>query len=177
MPEKAFIALGSNIQPEHYLPRAIVQLEGLGRILAVSNAYQSRAIAAEPQPDYINAAIVFETTLSPLELRERLRQIEAELDRVRTADKYAARTIDMDIALYGSLILGHPLLQIPDEQIYQRPHLAVTLAECDPDFVHPQTGERLSAIAERLHDPALLTLRDDLDLTAGLNSPTGAAGS
>ncbi len=169
MPEKVFIELGSNIQPEKNVSLAIDELERLGRVLAISNAYQNPAIAPDPQPDYINAAILVETDLPPLELREQLREIEEQLDRVRTDDKYAARTIDLDIVLYGSMILDHPLLHIPDKHIYARPHLAVTLAECDPDFVHPQTGERLSDIAERMHDPELLTRRDDLDLSTQPN--------
>ncbi len=116
--------------------------------------------------------MLLETAYQPLDIHERLREIEKQLDRVRTIDKYAARTIDLDIALYGNMILEHPLLKIPDKHIYERPHLAVTLAECDPDFVHPQTGERLEAIAERLFDSDVLTRRDDLDLISELDKPT-----
>lgn len=168
MIEEVFIELGSNIDPEQNLPRAVGELARLGQIRSVSNAYQNPAIASEPQPDFINAAVLVETDLPPLELRERLRSIEAKLGRVRSADKYAPRTIDLDICLYGSMILMHPLLTVPDQHIYQRPHLAVTLAECNPDFLHPQTGEPLKTIAGRLHDPDLLTRRDDLDLTSKL---------
>lgn len=171
MSEKAFIELGSNIQPEKYLPRALQELRTLGRLLSVSNAYQNPAIAKEPQPDYINAATLIQTRIPPLELREHLRALEDKLDRVRTADKFAPRTIDLDIALYGTMILEHPLLHIPDDHIYERPYLAVTLAECDPDFIHPQTGEKLSAIAERLNDPNRLTLCEDIDLIADLDEP------
>lgn len=171
MPEKAFIELGSNIQPEHYLPQAVTRLESLGRILAVSKAYQNPAISDDPQPDYINAAVLIETTYSPLELREELREIEARLERVRTADKYAPRTIDLDLVLYGNMIIDHPQLKLPDKHIYSRPHLALTLAECDPDYRHPQTGETLREVADRLFDPDLLSQRDDLDLTSGLNNP------
>jgi 2-amino-4-hydroxy-6-hydroxymethyldihydropteridine diphosphokinase len=172
--ERAFIELGSNIEPERYLPRAVEMLQTIGSVIAVSNAYQNPAIAAEPQPNYINAAVLLETHLQPLELRERLRDIEAKLDRVRTEDKYAPRTIDLDITLFGNMILEHPLLKVPDKHIYERPHLAVTLAECDPDYIHPQSGERLAAIAERLYDPEALRRRSDLDLSSVLDNPTGA---
>ena len=171
--ENAFIELGSNIRPEDYLPRAVTKLELLGKILAVSNPYQNPAISADPQPDYINAAVLIETTRSPLDLRVELRAIETQLDRVRSADKYAPRTIDLDVVLYGDMIIEHPLLTLPDEHIYTRPHLALTLAECDPEHRHPQTGENLRAIADRLYDPDVLKLRDDLDLTAGLQNPPG----
>jgi 2-amino-4-hydroxy-6-hydroxymethyldihydropteridine diphosphokinase len=173
--ERVFIELGSNIDPEHYLPRALNMLQTLGRITAISSAYQNPAIASEPQPDYINAAVLLETHLQPLELRKGLREIEEKLDRVRTADKNAPRTIDLDIALYGDMILDHPLLKVPDEHIYERPHLAITLAECDPEFIHPQTGERLADIAERLDNAENLTRRYDLDLSSDLDHPPRTA--
>lgn len=177
MPEKAFIELGSNIEPEAYLPRAVASLEAVGRILSISNAYQNPAISKTPQPDYINAAVMIETSLYPLELRERLRSIEEKLDRVRTEDKYAPRTIDLDIVLYGEAIIDQPLLKIPDEHIYTRPHLALTLAECAPEYAHPLTGETLGAIAGKVSKPGLLVRRDDLDLTAKLDTPPRNYGS
>jgi 7,8-dihydro-6-hydroxymethylpterin-pyrophosphokinase len=76
----------------------------------------------------------------------------------------------LDLVLFGNMILEHPLLHLPDEHIYDRPHLAVTLSECDPDYLHPQTGEKLSTIAERLFDPDVLTLRDDVDLSLAQGS-------
>ncbi|MGD8633096.1 MAG: 2-amino-4-hydroxy-6-hydroxymethyldihydropteridine diphosphokinase [Anaerolineales bacterium] len=162
--------MGSNIQPERYLPLAVEKLASVAKILRVSNAYQNPAIAPEPQPDYINAAVMLETTMQPLELRQKLRSLEDRLDRVRTQDKFAPRTIDLDLVLFGNMILEHQLLHLPDEHIYDRPHLAVTLAECDPDYLHPQTGEKLSTIAERLFDPDVLTLRDDVDLSLAQGS-------
>lgn len=167
MVELAFIALGSNIKPVAHLPRAIARLTTLGSLVATSRVYQNPAIAPEPQPDYLNAAALLETDLQPLALRERLRTLEASLGRVRSADPCAPRTIDLDLCLYGSHILAHPLLEIPDPDILTRPHLAVTLAELMPDFVHPQTGETLAAIAERLRPQGDLTLREDVDLRAG----------
>jgi 2-amino-4-hydroxy-6-hydroxymethyldihydropteridine diphosphokinase len=171
LPEKAFIELGSNIRPEHYLPQAVTSLVQLGKLMAISNPYQNPAISNDPQPDYINAAVLIETTSSPLDLRAELRAIEAQLDRVRSTDKYAPRTIDLDVVLYGDMIIEHPLITLPDKHIYERPHLALTLAECDPAYRHPQTGESLLEIANRLYSPNMLKQRDDIDLTAGLQNP------
>lgn len=166
MPELAFIALGSNIEPVLNLSRAIARLASLGSLIATSHVYQNPAITSEPQPDYLNAAALLETDLQPLALRERFRTLEASLGRVRGADPYAPRTIDLDLCLYGSHILAHPLLEIPDPDILTRPHLAITLAELMPDFVHPQTGDTLAAIAKRLRPQAKLTLREDVVLRA-----------
>ncbi|TFH34011.1 MAG: 2-amino-4-hydroxy-6-hydroxymethyldihydropteridine diphosphokinase, partial [Anaerolineales bacterium] len=129
LPELAFIALGSNIEPEHYLPRAVRALGELGRLIACSNTYQNPAIADDAQPDYLNAAVLIETRLSPLEIRRKLREIETRLDRLRTADKFAPRTIDLDLCIYGDLQLNDPALTLPDPDVLTRPFLALTLAE------------------------------------------------
>lgn len=148
--EPAFIAIGSNIEPEKYLPLAVLRLHQLGRISAVSKAYQNPAIGRPEQPDFFNAAALVETELAADEIRAYLRKIEAELGRVRTADKYADRTIDLDLCLLGSQILSTPEFILPDPQLLQRAHLAIPMAEVAPCFRHPITTETLEEIAERL---------------------------
>jgi 2-amino-4-hydroxy-6-hydroxymethyldihydropteridine diphosphokinase len=164
LPSRAFIALGSNIEPERYLPRAAAALLALGSHLGSSNVYQNPAIAGSPQPDYLNAALLFHTDLVPLAIRDRLREIEQELGRIRTADKYAPRTIDLDLCLLEDLVLESDGLVLPDPDILSRPHLAVTLSELDPGFIHPVAGETLREIAARLRPQAQLLLRTDVDL-------------
>lgn len=162
--ELAFISLGSNIEPERYLPLAAEQLRSLGQILAVSTVYQNPAVGPTRQPDYLNAVILVETSLSPVQIRNRLRAIEAALGRVRTSDKYAPRTIDLDLLLLGERVRddGEPVL--PDPDLLLRPHLAVPAAELKPDFPHPVTGETLRALADRLRASAPLTPRPDVRL-------------
>jgi 2-amino-4-hydroxy-6-hydroxymethyldihydropteridine diphosphokinase len=160
--EKAYIALGSNIEPEHNLIRAAQALKALGTILATSRVYRNPAIAPESQPDYLNAAVLLLTDLEPLALRLELRQIETELGRVRSADKYAPRTIDLDLCLYGRLVLETESMTLPDPDITSRAHLAVTLAELNPDYVLPTSDESLSSVALRLRESTHLTLEKDL---------------
>jgi len=164
LPELAFIALGSNIEPEHYLPLAVRHLRELGTPLAFSKVYQNPAISRDPQPDYLNAAVLIETRLQPLDIRRRLREIESQLDRVRTHDKYAARTIDLDLCLYGDLQFEHPDLVLPDPEVLVRPHLALTLADLRPDHRYPGSGRSLRSIASELGPSAVLTLRSDISL-------------
>jgi 7,8-dihydro-6-hydroxymethylpterin-pyrophosphokinase len=78
---------------------------------------------------------------------EVLRGIEAELGRVRTEDKYAARTVDLDIAIYGDAVVSEPDLRIPDPDIRKRPFIAVPLLELAPFLMLPDTGEALSSLA------------------------------
>ena len=164
MTELAFIALGSNIDPETNLPLAAARLSELGKPIAISTVYQNPAIADEPQPDYLNAAVLIETTLDPLTIRDKLREIEADLERIRTTDKFAPRTIDLDLCILGDRVLDHELISLPDPDLLKRAHLAVTLAELRPDFLHPITGDSLEEIANELQKDAELKPRPDIVL-------------
>ena len=75
-----------------------------------------------------------------------MRSIEAELGRIRTQDKYAARTIDLDIALYGDEVINEPELVIPDPDIQKRRFIAIPLLELNPSLVLPDTGEQISSL-------------------------------
>jgi len=162
LPKRAFISIGSNIDPEKHLPLAIRKLKQLGEILSVSGVYQNPALGRSEQPDFLNAAALLLTHLPALEVRHALRSIEAQLGRVRTADKYAARTIDLDLCLYNNLVIQSPEFVLPDPGIFKRAHLAVPLAELDPGYLHPITDETLEQIAVRLRPEADLTAREDI---------------
>ncbi len=166
MPELAFISLGSNIRPEEHLPLAIRRLAELGKIRSVSSVYQNPAIGPTSRADFLNAAALVKTDLPPEAIRLALRRIEADLGRVRTADPYEPRTIDVDLCLLGALVLNAADMTLPDPHILTRAYLAVTLAELQPDFQHPVTGESLRGIADRLRRTANLTLREDVTSAA-----------
>jgi 2-amino-4-hydroxy-6-hydroxymethyldihydropteridine diphosphokinase len=162
LPEPLFLTLGSNIEPERHLSAAIARLDSVGRILAISNVYQNPAIGPRPEQDFLNVAVLLDTELPLAEIRARLRQIESSLGRVRSADKYAARPIDIDVSLLGSQIIDAADVRLPDPDILKRPYVAVPLAELAPRFRHPLTGHSLAAIANRLRGSASLTLRRDV---------------
>jgi 2-amino-4-hydroxy-6-hydroxymethyldihydropteridine diphosphokinase len=163
-PDLAFISIGSNINPEKYLPLAVEELLVLGSILNTSRVYQNAAIDRPDQPDFLNVAILLETHLQPLEIREVLRKIEKKLDRVRTKDKFAARTIDLDLSLLGKKIFLSPDFSLPDPDILKRAHISIPLSECAPDFLHPTTCLPLAAIAEGHKPDANLEYREDMTL-------------
>jgi len=171
--ERAFLSLGSNIEPERHLPLAARLLAGLGRVLAASTVYRNPAVGPTPQTDFLNAAVLLVTSLSPAALRAELRRLEANLGRRRGPDKFAPRTIDIDLVLYGSHVLTEPGLALPDPGLLTWAHLAIPLAELDPDFRHPVTGQSLAAIAERLKPDSALTAHSgvtrEVRLAAGLN--------
>lgn len=150
-----FITLGSNIDPEHNLREAVRLLAEQLAIWAVSRVYETSPLSAmghitPGQGKFLNAAILVGTDTPPVQLKHNiLRPIETRLGRVRTADKYAPRTIDLDLALYGDLTLDDPAngITIPDPDIIVRAHVALPLADLAPDFVHPVTGQTLAKIA------------------------------
>ncbi len=150
MPNRAFIELGSNIEPEQFLPLAAIALAELGRIANISQVYETEPVGPPDQPDFLNAAVELETELSPHELRGRLREIEAGLGRVRDGSSYAPRTIDLDLCLYDDLVLDDGTLRLPHPDILERPYLARSLADIDPEFLHPTHGEPMGEIASRL---------------------------
>jgi 2-amino-4-hydroxy-6-hydroxymethyldihydropteridine diphosphokinase len=164
LPERAFVSIGSNIEPEKHLPLAIPRLMDVGMLIAVSQVYQNPAVGPTGQPGFLNAAALVETELPPLDVRSLLRAIEKDLGRVRTDDKYAPRTIDLDLCIYGQLIIDTCELTLPDPEILGRAHLAVPFAELAPGYRHPVTMETLREIADRLLPGSELRLRPDVHL-------------
>lgn len=152
---QVLITLGSNINPEKNVSEALSWLERQPdlHIVAVSPVYVTQAIGADgkaaAQPVFSNAAICIETELDPLTLRDKLRALEAEMGRVRTADKFAPRPIDLDIAFYGDRVLEVAGRMIPDPDVLRFAHVAVPLADIAGDWIHPQTGQTLAEIAAR----------------------------
>jgi 2-amino-4-hydroxy-6-hydroxymethyldihydropteridine diphosphokinase len=163
---RAFLVLGSNIDPQRHLPAACRRLAAHGRIARVSRVWESPPADGSPQANYLNAAVLLETPLSAAELRRAaLPEIENALGRVRDPhDRHAARTIDIDIALFDDAILEVAGARIPDPDLLTRPFVAVPLAELDPAYVHPQDGRTLAEIAAALEGAAPLIPRDDVVL-------------
>ena len=146
---RVVVSLGSNVEPEHYVPAAIELLEedGCLNVVAVSAVYRTAAVGPAGQPDFHNAAVLLETSLEPADLRARLRGIEEALGRVRTADRYAPRTIDLDVVMIRGMeceLDGRP---IPDPGILEHAFLAVPLADVAPEWLHPATGSTLREVA------------------------------
>jgi 2-amino-4-hydroxy-6-hydroxymethyldihydropteridine diphosphokinase len=143
----AYISVGSNIEPEKNIPEALEKLKKYVRVKAISTFYCTMPIGRPEQSVFMNGIWQIDAVQTARELKFHvLRRIEAELGRVRTEDKYAARTIDLDIALYGDVVVNEPDLRIPDPDIRQRPFIAVPLLELAPRLVIPDTGELLSSL-------------------------------
>jgi 2-amino-4-hydroxy-6-hydroxymethyldihydropteridine diphosphokinase len=137
-----YLALGSNIDPETNLSQAIENLNLVLGVVAQSSIWQSPAVGFEGE-DFLNAVVLIYTPISANTLKnEILRPIEALLGRVRKNEKFAPRTIDIDILLYRD--------EVMDEELWTQPHLAVPLAELYPDYQKTNSGETLKDVANTL---------------------------
>lgn len=160
---QAFVSAGSNIGPERNIREAIRMLASRVRVLALSTVYLTEAIGRPEQPPYYNCVLAIETMLQPLELKQNvLAPIENELGRIRSADKYAARTIDLDLILYEGVTLRSDELILPDPDIPRRPFLIAALRELAPGIVLP--GISLTAAEVALSKAAIKQLDAYTDL-------------
>jgi len=147
---QVFLAMGSNINAEHNLRAAVRRLASHFHFRAVSPVYETAPVGKTDQPDFLNAAAFIETDLTAAELKQALQAIEQELGRVRTDDKNAPRTIDLDISLFDAQVLEVGQRHIPDPDILRYPHIARPLADLAPQQRHPETGQTLQEIAQGL---------------------------
>lgn len=148
----AYIFLGSNIERETNYPQAVKRLRELGKLVAVSPVYDTAPIGGDANaPRFYNGAVWLATDLSPHALRNALQRIEQEMGRIRVADKYAARTIDLDLALYDQVMIHDDELEIPDPALFERAFMARALAHLNPDYVIPPDGPTLAELTCRLH--------------------------
>jgi 2-amino-4-hydroxy-6-hydroxymethyldihydropteridine diphosphokinase len=138
----AYLSLGSNIEPEANLVSAMERLPNYGRIEKMSNAWESESFGA-PGPHYLNACILLATPLPQADLKEQaLLPLEIALGRRRSADRFAPRTIDIDIVLFDS--------KPCDDRYWEQAFVVVPLAEIYPEFENPLTKEKIGETAARL---------------------------
>jgi 2-amino-4-hydroxy-6-hydroxymethyldihydropteridine diphosphokinase len=139
---RAYLCLGSNIDPIRNLGEAIRLLSQQVSLLALSACWETEAVGGKG-PNFLNLGACIITPLGMQDLKEQvLAPVEKALGRVRSADKNAPRTIDLDITLYDGQVL--------DKEIWRRVYLALIFAELTPLLKHPETGESLPNLAERL---------------------------
>ncbi len=127
----AYIALGSNLSdPASQLRAALKQLNSLPHchITAISSVYRSTAVGPGEQPDYLNAVVKITTSLPPPQLLDATQVIEQSQGRVRE-QRWAARTLDLDILLYGCEKIDTPSLKIPHPRMAKRNFVLYPLAE------------------------------------------------
>jgi dihydroneopterin aldolase/2-amino-4-hydroxy-6-hydroxymethyldihydropteridine diphosphokinase len=165
----AFLSLSSNIEPEKNMLEAVRLLSRHVDIVKSSTVYLTEPLEQRAQPQYYNCVLKVETNIEPRKLKfDVLRAIEAELGRKRTLDKFASRSIDIDIMLYGNLVVSTKDMTIPDPDIGERAFLAIPLCEVEPDLVLPVTNEPIRDVAARFKKTGIKELKGFTEALQGL---------
>jgi 2-amino-4-hydroxy-6-hydroxymethyldihydropteridine diphosphokinase len=135
MPE-VFVAAGSNVEPVKHLRLALAELRKSFAPLRVSPAYRNKAVGFEGD-DFINLVVSFSTTEDLYAVRERLQEIEAMCGRLRDAPRWAPRSMDLDILLFGAEVRNEPGLLLPRPDLVKRPYMLKPTVDIAPELVHP----------------------------------------
>jgi 2-amino-4-hydroxy-6-hydroxymethyldihydropteridine diphosphokinase len=145
---EAFIGLGSNLaQPEQQIRAAYANIAEVPdtKLIQCSSLYQSNPMGPQDQPDYVNSVVLIETALSPEVLLQHTQHIENQQGRVRKANRWGPRTLDLDILLFGSQQIDSEHLTVPHSGMKEREFVLYPLFEVAPDLILP-CGEKLSEL-------------------------------
>lgn len=160
MPTTAYIGIGSNMgDKKGACRRAIELLAKAGRVVTVSSFYYTEPVGYPDQEEFVNAAVELETSLSPQALLAKCHVIEDELGRSRLF-RWGPRTIDLDILLYGKVVMKDEELTIPHPLMSARAFVLVPLAEIAADEVHPVFKQTIAQLLHNLKDVHRVTLCD-----------------
>ena len=135
----AYIGLGSNLEnPRAQVEQALVELAAIpeSKLLTSSSLYRSTPVGPGDQPDYINAAALLETALTPLALLDALQAIEQSHQRVRI-EHWGPRTLDLDILLLDQLVIDSERLKVPHPYLTQRNFVLYPLTDIAPELHLP----------------------------------------
>jgi 2-amino-4-hydroxy-6-hydroxymethyldihydropteridine pyrophosphokinase len=136
---RVYLSLGSNLEPQRYLPAAVAALRERFGVITVSPAYRSRSVGFDGA-DFVNLAVGLDTDLSPEALNDWLHVLEDSHGRRRDLPRYSDRTLDIDIVFYDALVLDGPgHLQIPRKEL-QHAFVLRPIADIAPAFRHPKSG-------------------------------------
>jgi 2-amino-4-hydroxy-6-hydroxymethyldihydropteridine diphosphokinase len=147
---KAYIALGSNLGDRAgYLLLALSRVSSLPqtRLSRLSHVYETDPIGPPGQGRYLNMVAEIETSLEPQFLMRALLDVERSLGRERQ-ERWGARTIDLDLLLYGDAVMETPLLTLPHPRLPQRAFVLAPLCDLIPEARHPNSAETYRALLE-----------------------------
>lgn len=151
---KAYLLLGSNMGDSRAeLEKAKKEIEKqMGPVISVSSVYRTAAWGKEDQPDFLNLALITETNMSAGEVLKTALDIEKKSGRTRS-EKYAARTIDIDIIFFNSDIISEEHLHVPHPQMQKRRFVLEPLNEIAASYMHPLLHKKTAELLAECDDP------------------------
>jgi 2-amino-4-hydroxy-6-hydroxymethyldihydropteridine diphosphokinase len=133
---KAFIGAGSNINRDDNIRSGVRAMREQFNNVEVSTVYETSAVGFEGD-NFYNMIVSLETDLAPLQLQQKLHQIENEFGRTRGGPRYVSRTLDLDLLLYDDLVCEEEGLEIPREDVVKFAFVLLPLSEMAGELLHP----------------------------------------
>ncbi len=136
----AYLGLGSNLGDRaENLRQALERVGKLPKthVVRCSTLHETDPVGGPPQGKFLNAAARIETSLKPMDLLDRLQQIEQEMGRPPERIRWGPRVVDLDLLDYDGLQLKLPELELPHPRMHERPFVLAPLAEIEPEWPHP----------------------------------------
>ncbi len=151
---RLFLLLGGNLgNKERNFQNARTRLkEELGEITQLSSVYETEPWGFRSEFLFWNQVVQIETEWAPAEVLKKTKAIECELGRVRRAERYTSRTIDIDLLFYDDLVFHEPQLELPHPRIIDRRFVLEPLAEIVPDMLHPVFRQSIMELLENCSD-------------------------
>jgi 2-amino-4-hydroxy-6-hydroxymethyldihydropteridine diphosphokinase len=138
----AYLGLGANLgKPRQTFEQALDRISGFATVTQVSRLYQSAPYGFADQPPFVNAAARISTTLPALDLLTKLQAVEQALGK-KIVRENGPRVIDLDLLLYGDMVLKTKELTLPHPEIQKRDFVLLPLIDLNPELYHPQWGAK-----------------------------------
>jgi 2-amino-4-hydroxy-6-hydroxymethyldihydropteridine diphosphokinase len=151
-PIEVYIGVGSNLSnPRLQVRNAIAQITQAENItlISASSLYISKPMGPQDQDDYVNAVVCIETNLAPLELLDTLQAFENQAGRVRKDNRWGARILDLDILLFGELVMDTQRLTLPHYGMKEREFVIFPLEEITEEFILPD-GDSVKFLSQSI---------------------------
>ena len=145
---RVYVSIGSNIEKEKNIPSAVKALQAHYGPLDISNVYETKAVGFDG--DYFHNLVVgFDTNESPLEISQKLKEIEANHGRTRGKEQFESRTLDLDQLLYGDLVMQMDGINVPHPDILHYNFVLKPLAELAGNALHPDEDQTIDELWEK----------------------------
>lgn len=155
--------MGANLgDRQQNLAQALQLVRSFAAILRISSIYETKPVGYLDQPDFLNLVCHAATELSPAALLQAVKLIEKQLGR-QASFRNAPRVIDVDILLYGDLVLESPKLTIPHPRLAERAFALVPLAEIAPDITHPILQRSIVDLLDAIDTSEVIFYSNSLD--------------
>jgi 2-amino-4-hydroxy-6-hydroxymethyldihydropteridine diphosphokinase len=151
---KVYLGIGTNLgEREINLKNALVSInENIGPVLKSSSVYETDPWGFKAESKFLNMVVLVETKLTAFGVLGSILMIEAQMGRIRKEKQYSSRVIDIDILLYGDLIIDEQCLKVPHPLMPDRKFVLVPLCEISPEIIHPVLEKSVSSLLKLCKD-------------------------